>query len=71
VIFWSGELSLGGNRNLDVTALPAVAEPIPVDESGCSAAPGHGTGHGVQGILLLIPAALFGMRRRFRRDVDG
>ena len=71
VIFWSGELSLGGNRNLDVTALPAVTEPIPVDESGCSAAPGHGTGHSAGGILLLIPAALFGLRRRFRRDVDG
>lgn len=70
LFFWSGEGS-GGNRNLNVTSLATVTEPVPVNESGCSSAPGHGAGIGTGGILLLIPAALFGMRRRFRRDVDG
>lgn len=70
VVFWSGEPAPGGNRNLDVTALPAVTEPIPFEESGCSAA-GSGPGGFAGGILLLIPAALFGLRRRFGRHIVG
>lgn len=68
LVFWSGEVTLGGNRNLDVTGLPSVAEPIPVDESGCSAT-GTGPGGARWAFLLLVPAALFGWRSRFRRNV--
>lgn len=70
VVFWSGEIASGGNRNLDVTALAAASEPIPFEESGCSAA-GNGQGGLLGGFLLLVPAALFALRRRFRRHGDG
>jgi len=71
LVFWSGEIPPGGNRNLDVTGLPAPAEPtppIPVDESGCSAI-GNGPGGARWAFLLLAPAALFGWRTRYRRKV--
>ncbi len=67
LVFWSGEVALGGNRNLDVTGLPSVAEPIPVNETGCSTV-GSGRG-GILGALLLIPAGLLGIGRRRRRQV--
>ena len=70
IVFWSGQVPGTGFRNLNVTGI-ATLRAASVNESGCSYAPGHGSGAGVRGILLLIPAALLGMRRRFRRHVAG
>jgi len=55
VIFWSGEVSGTGNRNLDVTGLPA-ASAIENSESGCTVvpAPGAEKTDRIPEILLLV-----------------
>jgi hypothetical protein len=65
VIFWSGEVSGTGNRNLDVTGLPA-ASAIETNESGCTAvsAPGAEKTVRIPEILLLaLPLVLLWIRR--------
>lgn len=69
IAFWSGRNESTGNRNLNVTGIPTLSA-VEVDESGCSAS-GKGSRGATEGILLLVPAALFGWGRRFRRHVDG
>lgn len=69
IAFWSGLNESTGNRNLNVTGIPTKSA-VDVDESGCSVS-GNGRSGFAEGILLLIPAALFGLRRRFRRHVAG
>lgn len=68
ITFWSGYHS-AGNRNLNVTGIPTL-KAVDVDESGCSAS-GSGRNGFAEGLLLLIPAALLGLRGRFRRHVEG
>jgi len=68
--FWSGLDQSTGNRNLLVNAIPTV-KAVSVSESGCSASAGGRSGFAKGLLLLLIPAALFGLRRRFRRHVVG
>jgi hypothetical protein len=65
VIFWSGEVSGTGNRNLDVTGLPA-ASAIENNESGCTvvSAPGGENTVRIPDILLLaLPLVLLWVRR--------
>jgi len=65
VIFWSGEVTGTGNRNLDVTALPA-ASAIETNESGCAvvSAPGGEKTLRIPDVLLLaLPLVVLGVRR--------
>jgi len=65
VIFWSGEVSGTGNRNLDVTALPTVSA-IPTDESGCTVVSDPGGDKTVRiadVLLLVLPLFVLGIRR--------
>ncbi|MDX1815643.1 MAG: hypothetical protein R3239_06750, partial [Thermodesulfobacteriota bacterium] len=65
IIFWSGEESGTGNRNLDVTGLPA-ASAIETNESGCTvgSAPGGEKTVRIPDILLLaLPLVLLWIRR--------
>jgi len=65
VIFWSGDVSGTGNRNLDVTAL-ATASAIPFSESGCTVASypsGDKTIRTADALLLVLPLAALGIRR--------
>lgn len=71
VVFWSGEVTGTGNRNLDVTALPT-STAIPVDESGCTvgAVPrAEETGRNADALLLLLPVAILWIRRAMRQAV--
>lgn len=66
LVFWSGEVSPGTNRNLDATGIPTVTEPIPFSESGCSMvrAPRTGEAGRIPGTaLLFLPAVLLAARR--------
>jgi hypothetical protein len=72
VVFWSGEVTGTGNRNLDVTALPT-STAIAVDESGCTveAAPrAEETGRNADALLLLLPAAVLWIRRAMRQPIE-
>ena len=65
VVFWSGEVSGTGNRNLDVTALPTVSA-IPTDESGCTVVSDPGGDKTVRiadVLLLVLPLFVLGIRR--------
>ncbi len=65
IIFWSGEVSGTGNRNLDVTGLPA-ASAIETSESGCTvvSVPGGKKPVRIPDILLLaLPLVLLWIRR--------
>jgi hypothetical protein len=71
VVFWSGEVTGTGNRNLDVTALPT-STAIPVTESGCTVAavPRDGeSGRNADAPLLLLPMAVLWIRRAMRQAV--
>lgn len=68
VVFWSGiRTDLLGNptgaRTLDVTALPAVAQPIPLDESGCRAAPSPGSGDAGPALAIVLPLLVLALLR--------
>lgn len=69
IALWSGLNSGSGNRNLNVIGIPTL-KAVDVDESGCAAS-GNRRGGFAEGILLLLPAALIGLRKRFRRHIDG
>ncbi len=64
LVFWSGQGAIG--RNLDVTGLPT-AKAIPFDQSGCAVASGGSfparRGTAADALLLLVPAAVLGIRR--------
>ena len=65
LIFWSGEVTGTGNRNLDVTGLPA-ASAIESSESGCAAVPGPGGEKTLRlpdALLLALPLVVLGIRR--------
>jgi hypothetical protein len=65
LIFWSGEVTGTGNRNLDVTGLPA-ASAIESDQSGCavvSAPGGEKTLRIPDALLLAFPLVVLGIRR--------
>jgi hypothetical protein len=65
VIFWSGEVSGTGNRNLDVTGLPA-ASAIESSQSGCtvvSAPRAEKTDRIPEILLLALPLILLWVRR--------
>lgn len=68
LVFWSGQGTIG--RNLDVTGLPT-AKAIPFEQSGCAVAAGGAlprrSGAVADALLLLVPAAVLGIRRaRYR-----
>jgi len=65
VVFWSGEASGTGNRNLDVTGLPA-ASAIETNESGCTVvtSPGGENTFRIPDVLLLaLPLVMLWIRR--------
>ncbi|HZD54921.1 MAG TPA: hypothetical protein VE080_01580 [Candidatus Aquicultoraceae bacterium] len=64
VVFWSGDNTVTGNRNLDVTGIPT-ASAIPVDESGCAVAahPAKRPKSAADALLPLLPLAFLGIRR--------
>ncbi len=80
VVFWSGIRTdpFGnptGARTLDVTALPAVAQPIPLDESGCGVAPSRGTADPGPALAIVLPLLSLALLRaraaRGRHRPDG
>jgi hypothetical protein len=71
IIFWSGEVTGTGNRNLDVTGLPT-ASAIENDESGCGVVAksrAGGAGRNADGLFLVLPVAFLWMRRVLRRTL--
>ena len=71
IIFWSGEVTGTGNRNLDVTGLPT-ASAIQTDESGCGVVAksrAGGAGRNADGLFLVLPVAFLWMRRVLRRTL--
>jgi hypothetical protein len=69
VVFWSGEVAGTGNRNLDVTGVPAPSA-IETDESGCRVATksrAGGAGRNADVLFLVLPFAFLWMRRVLRR----
>jgi hypothetical protein len=71
VVFWSGEVAGTGNRNLDVTGVPAPSA-IETDESGCRVATrsrAGGAGRNADGFFLLLPVAFLWMRRVLRQPL--
>jgi hypothetical protein len=71
IIFWSGEVTGTGNRNLDVTGLPT-ASAIETDESGCGVVAksrSGGAGRNADGLFLVLPLAFLWMRRVLRRTL--
>jgi hypothetical protein len=73
VLFWSGPEILSGGRNLYVTSVPSVADPVaPTTQSGCSAVddPRRGEAGRIPGAaVLLLPAALLALRKVARKAV--
>jgi hypothetical protein len=73
LLFWSGVDNVDATRrNIDVTGIPTVIDPIPFSQKGCSAArEGRGDrGAGSAEVLsLLIPLALLRLRYLRRRRV--
>lgn len=70
LVFWSGENTATGNRNLDVTGVPTVRA-VDSDESGCMTASGHGSGgweRTPKALLLYLPILFLGIRRALRRS---
>jgi len=68
VLFWSGIVagSAPQRRNLDVTTVPTLTEPIPFNESGCSMVkdPRAGERGRIPGaFLLFLPAVIIALRR--------
>ena len=73
VVFWSGAVPGTGNRNLDVTGLPT-SRAESTDESGCGVAanPGSAGNHRIpDALLILLPLAILGIRRFFRKALVG
>jgi len=73
VVFWSGAVPGTGNRNLDVTGLPT-SKAESVNESGCGIAANSGpAGKGMipDALLMLLPLAILGIRRFFRKALVG
>jgi hypothetical protein len=71
VVFWSGEVTGTGNRNLDVTAL-STSTAIDADESGCTVATASRdvkSGRNADALLLLLPLAVLWIRRAMRQTV--
>jgi hypothetical protein len=74
VLFWSGPAEvLSGGRNLYVTTVSSVADPLaPTTQSGCSAVddPRRGESGRIPGIaVLFLPAALLALRKVTRKAV--
>jgi len=73
VLFWSGPEILSGGRNLYVTSVSSVADPVaPTTQSGCSAVddPRRGEAGRIPGIaVLFLPAALLALRKVTRKAV--
>ena len=73
VVFWSGAVPGTGNRNLDVTGLPT-SKAESVNESGCGIVANSGpAGKGMipDALLMLLPLAILGIRRFFRKALVG
>jgi hypothetical protein len=73
VVFWSGAVPGTGNRNLDVTGLPT-SKAESFNESGCRVAanPGPaGNDRTPDALLILLPLAVLGIRRFFRKALVG
>ncbi len=71
VVFWSGEVTGTGHRNLDVTAL-STSTAIDADESGCTVATASRdvkSGRNADALLLLLPLAVLWIRRAMRQTV--
>lgn len=72
VLFWSGTDNTGESRgSLNVTALPAIAEFVVFEESGCAVSPGaqHGfQGRAVDLLVLVLSIAWIGLRSRGGKD---
>lgn len=72
IVFWSGEVTGTGNRNLDVTGLPT-ASAINSSQSGCRVAVnsrGGSAGRNADGFLLLLPVAVLWTRRFLGRALE-
>jgi len=71
VVFWSGPEILSGGRNLYVTSVPSIADPVaPTTQSGCSAVEdprGGEAGRMPGAAILLLPAALLALRKGARK----
>lgn len=71
IVFWSGLVPGGTNRNLDFTSVPTVTDPpVPATESGCSmvADPRAGERGRIPGTaLLFLPAVILAVRRVLAR----
>ncbi len=66
IVFWSGLIPGGTNRNLDVTTVGTITLPIPFKESGCSMVsdPCAGEGGRMAGTaFLFLPAIVLAIRR--------
>lgn len=66
IVFWSGLIPGGTNRNLDVTTAATITLPVPFKESGCSMVsdPGVGEGGRMAGTaFLFLPAIVLAIRR--------
>lgn len=71
IVFWSGQVTGTGNRNLDVTGLPT-ASAINDDQSGCrvvATSRDDGGGRDADVFFLLLPVAVLWTRRFLRRAV--
>lgn len=70
IVFWSGLVPGGTNRNLDVTAVPTVTQLVASTESGCAmvADPRAGERGRIPGTaLLFLPAVILAVRRCLAR----
>lgn len=70
IVFWSGLVAGGANRNLDFTAVPTVTQLLASNESGCSmvADPRAGERGRIPGTsLLFLPAVILAVRRFLAR----
>ena len=70
IVFWSGAVPGTGNRNLDVIGLPT-SKAISDDQSGCRVSAAPGAGRASNALLLLLPVAVLGIRRVFRKALAG
>jgi hypothetical protein len=72
VLFWSGP-AISGGRNLYVTSVSSVADPLtPTTQSGCAMVgdPRLGETGRIPGVaILLLPAALLALRKAARKAV--
>jgi hypothetical protein len=72
VLFWSGP-AISGGRNLYVTSVSSVADPVaPTTQSGCAMVddPRRGEAGRIPGVaILLLPAALLALRKAARKAV--